>query len=161
VPSIRAIVVGVTLAATLVVVAAPAAAATRVTVTPTSGTAGDRVVIRGSGFGTTEFCRPRATLRVLGVVIARAVVDDHGTFRVRWVIPEAVGTGDRPMHRFRALTLAPIDRRLVDKSLLSPEEIAQFDAYHVRVVAEIGPRVEPEIRAWLAEAYEVGMQRHL
>ncbi|CAN7195120.1 M24 family metallopeptidase [Caulobacter sp. LjRoot300] len=62
---------------------------------------------------------------------------------------ETVGDGDRPMHRFHALTLAPIDRRLVDKSLLSPEEIAQFDAYHARVVAEIGPRVEPEIRAWL------------
>jgi Xaa-Pro aminopeptidase len=64
---------------------------------------------------------------------------------------EAVGTGDRPMHRFHALTLAPIDRRLVDKSLLSAEEIAQFDAYHRRVVAEIGPLVEPEIRAWLEE----------
>jgi Xaa-Pro aminopeptidase len=51
----------------------------------------------------------------------------------------AVGTGDRPMHRFHALTLAPIDRRLVDKSLLSAEEIAQFDAYHARVVKEIGP----------------------
>jgi len=64
---------------------------------------------------------------------------------------EAVGTGDRPMHRFQALTLAPIDRRLVDKSLLSAEETAQFDAYHARVLAEIGPRVEPEIRAWLEE----------
>jgi Xaa-Pro aminopeptidase len=64
---------------------------------------------------------------------------------------EAVGTGDRPMHRFHALTLAPIDRRLVDKSLLSAEEIAQFDTYHARVVKEIGPLVEPEIRAWLKE----------
>jgi Xaa-Pro aminopeptidase len=64
---------------------------------------------------------------------------------------ETVGDGDRPMHRFHALTLAPIDRRLVDKSLLSSEEVAQFDAYHARVVAEIGPRVEPEIRAWLEE----------
>jgi Xaa-Pro aminopeptidase len=64
---------------------------------------------------------------------------------------EAVGTGDRPMHRFHALTLAPIDRRLVDRSLLSSEEIAQFDAYHARVVREIGPLVEPEIRAWLEE----------
>jgi Xaa-Pro aminopeptidase len=64
---------------------------------------------------------------------------------------EAVGTGDRPMHRFQALTLAPIDRRLVDKTLLSAEEIAQFDAYHARVVREIGPLVEPEIRAWLEE----------
>jgi Xaa-Pro aminopeptidase len=62
---------------------------------------------------------------------------------------QAVGTGDRPMHRFHALTLAPIDRRLVDKSLLSPEEIAQFDAYHARVVREIGPLVDGEIRAWL------------
>jgi len=64
---------------------------------------------------------------------------------------QAVGTGDRPMHRFHALTLAPIDRRLVDKSLLGPEEIAQFDAYHARVVKEIGPRVEPQVRAWLEE----------
>jgi Xaa-Pro aminopeptidase len=64
---------------------------------------------------------------------------------------EAVGDGDRPMHRFHALTLAPIDRRLVDKDLLSSEEIAQFDAYHARVAAEIGPLVEPEIRAWLEE----------
>ena len=69
-PSIRAIVVGAVLAATLVVAAAPAAAAPRVTVTPTSGTAGDRVVIRGFDFGTTEFCTPRARLKVLGVVIA-------------------------------------------------------------------------------------------
>ena len=64
---------------------------------------------------------------------------------------EAVGDGDRPMHRFQALTLAPIDRRLVDRSLLSPEEIAQFDAYHARVVREIGPLVEPEVGAWLEE----------
>ena len=64
---------------------------------------------------------------------------------------EDVAGGDRPMHRFEALTLAPIDRRLIDKSLLTPEEIAQFDAYHARVVAEIGPRVEGEVRAWLEE----------
>ncbi|MGR4863742.1 aminopeptidase P family protein [Caulobacter sp. LARHSG274] len=65
---------------------------------------------------------------------------------------EPIGGGDRPMHRFQALTLAPIDRRLVDKALLSPEEIAQFDAYHARVLREIGPRVEPEVRAWLQTA---------
>ena len=65
---------------------------------------------------------------------------------------EDVPGGDRPMHRFEALTLAPIDRRLIDKSLLSAEEVAQFDAYHARVLREIGPRVEPEVRAWLEEA---------
>ncbi|MEH0197834.1 aminopeptidase P family protein [Caulobacter sp. CCNWLY153] len=62
---------------------------------------------------------------------------------------EPVAGGDRPMHRFEALTLAPIDRRLVDKALLTAEEVAQFDAYHARVLKEIGPRVEPEVRAWL------------
>ena len=56
------------------------------------------------------------------------------------------------MHRFEALTLAPIDRRLIDKALLSPEEVAQFDAYHARVLKEIGPRVEPEVQAWMQEA---------
>lgn len=65
---------------------------------------------------------------------------------------EPIPGGDRPMHRFEALTLAPIDRRLIDKALLTAEEIAQFDAYHARVLREIGPRVEPEVRAWLEAA---------
>jgi len=65
---------------------------------------------------------------------------------------EDVPGGDRPMHRFEALTLAPIDRRLIDKTLLTVEEVAQLDAYHARVLREIGPRVEPEIRAWMEEA---------
>ena len=73
-----------------------AGAATRVRVTPSSATAGDRVVIRGVEWGTTEFCRPRATLRVLGVVIARVVVDPNtGRFATTWVVPEAIGTGLR------------------------------------------------------------------
>ncbi|WP_421737605.1 aminopeptidase P family protein [Caulobacter sp.] len=65
---------------------------------------------------------------------------------------EDIAGGERPMHRFEALTLAPIDRRLIDKALLSAEEVAQFDAYHARVLKEIGPRVDPEVRAWMEEA---------
>ena len=65
---------------------------------------------------------------------------------------EPVPGGDRPMHRFEALTLAPIDRRLIDKTLLTAEEIAQFDAYHARVLREIGPRVEADVRAWMETA---------
>jgi len=65
---------------------------------------------------------------------------------------EDVAGGDRPMHRFEALTLAPIDRRLIDKALLTAEEVAQLDAYHARVLREIGPRVEPEVRTWMEEA---------
>ncbi|MET0337326.1 MAG: aminopeptidase family protein P, partial [Caulobacter sp.] len=62
------------------------------------------------------------------------------------------GDGDRPMHGFHALTLAPYDRRLLDKSLLTTQEIAQIDAYHARVWKEIGPRVEGDVKAWLEEA---------
>ena len=51
---------------------------------------------------------------------------------------------------FETLTLAPIDRRLVDLGLLTGEERAQFDAYHARVLATLGPKVAPEVAAWLA-----------
>jgi Xaa-Pro aminopeptidase len=62
---------------------------------------------------------------------------------------EDIPGGDRPMLGFETLTLAPIDRNLVEVGLLSAQERAQFDAYHARVLAEIGPKVEPAVRAWL------------
>ncbi|MDP3174305.1 MAG: aminopeptidase P family protein [Phenylobacterium sp.] len=65
---------------------------------------------------------------------------------------EPIAGGERPMLGFETLTLAPIDRRLVALDLLTPEERAQFDAYHARVLAEVGPKVPPDVRAWLAEA---------
>jgi Xaa-Pro aminopeptidase len=66
--------------------------------------------------------------------------------------PAPIPGGERPMLGFEALTLAPIDRTLIDKTMLSGEEIAQLDAYHARVAAVIGPLVEPEVRDWLEEA---------
>jgi len=60
--------------------------------------------------------------------------------------------GERPMLGFETLTLAPIDRRLIDRDLLSPEERAQLDAYHARVREVVGPLVEPEVRRWLENA---------
>jgi Xaa-Pro aminopeptidase len=53
---------------------------------------------------------------------------------------------------FETLTVAPIDRRLVDRDLLEPVERAWLDAYHAMVLATVGPHVEPEVRAWLEEA---------
>ncbi len=64
----------------------------------------------------------------------------------------AIKGGERPMLGFETLTLAPIDRRLVDVSMLTPEERAQLDAYHARVLTEIGPKVPPDVAAWLREA---------
>jgi Xaa-Pro aminopeptidase len=60
--------------------------------------------------------------------------------------------GERPMLGFETLTLAPIDRRLVVHGMLSEEERAQFDAYHERVLAVVGPQVPAEVLAWLTEA---------
>ncbi|EAU41893.1 aminopeptidase P [Fulvimarina pelagi HTCC2506] len=69
------------------------------------------------------------------------------------VTPEAeIAGGDKPMLGFETLTLCPIDRRLIDPSLLVPEERAWLDAYHARVREEIAPFLDPDDAAWLAEA---------
>lgn len=65
-------------------------------------------------------------------------------------VGESEGGGD--LLGFETLTLAPIDRALVDAALLTAEEIAWLDAYHARVRAEIGPQLEGEERAWLDAA---------
>ena len=59
---------------------------------------------------------------------------------------------ERPMLGFETLTLAPIDRTLIDRDLLTAEEVAWVDGYHARVRERIGPLVDPETAAWLDEA---------
>lgn len=64
----------------------------------------------------------------------------------------AIPGGERPMLGFETLTTAPYDRRLIAVALLTPEERAQVDAYHARVLAVVGPQVPGDVAAWLAEA---------
>jgi Xaa-Pro aminopeptidase len=59
---------------------------------------------------------------------------------------------ERPMLAFETLTLAPIDRNLIDKSLLTAAEIAWLDAYHTRVREVLTPQLDSEAAAWLAKA---------
>ena len=66
--------------------------------------------------------------------------------------PAEIPGGERPMLGFETLTLAPIDRRLVQVDILTAEERDQLNAYHARVLAEIGPLVEGDVRAWLEGA---------
>ncbi len=66
--------------------------------------------------------------------------------------PATVAGGDRPMMSFETLTLAPIDRRLIVKEMLAPDEIAWLDAYHARVAETLAPDLDPETRRWLAAA---------
>jgi len=65
--------------------------------------------------------------------------------------PAAEG-GERAMFGFETLTLAPIDRTLVDTALMTAEEIAWLDAYHARVRETLTPLVDAETAEWLAEA---------
>jgi len=68
------------------------------------------------------------------------------------VQPADLPAAQKPFLRFETLTLAPFDRRLIARDQLSAEEAAWLDAYHARVAAEIGPRLDPAARAWLAAA---------
>lgn len=47
------------------------------------------------------------------------------------------------------LTLAPIDRRLIDPALMSAAEIAWLDDYHARVWTRFPPLVDDRVREWL------------
>ncbi|MGV6873431.1 aminopeptidase P family protein [Pseudochelatococcus sp. B33] len=58
---------------------------------------------------------------------------------------------ERPTLGFETLTLAPIDRSLIDAALLSDAETAWLDAYHARVRDVISPLVDAETRAWLRD----------
>lgn len=65
--------------------------------------------------------------------------------------PKVAG-GERPLDAFETLTLAPIDRRLIDAAAMTPDEIAWFDSYHARVAETISPLVDKETQAWLHSA---------
>lgn len=64
----------------------------------------------------------------------------------------AVDGGERPMLGFETLTLIPIDTGLLDTSLMTRDELRWLDAYHARVLAEIGPLVDEPTRVRLARA---------
>ncbi|MCI0431163.1 MAG: aminopeptidase P family protein [Rhodospirillales bacterium] len=64
----------------------------------------------------------------------------------------APAAAERELLGFETLTLAPIDRRLVEPAMLTAEERRWLDAYHARVREELTPLVDADTAAWLAEA---------
>jgi len=66
------------------------------------------------------------------------------------VVESAVGDGK--FLEFETLTLAPIDTRPIEISLLSAEERDWLNAYHARVLKEIGPLVKGGVLSWLRQA---------
>ncbi|MDS9466161.1 aminopeptidase P family protein [Paracoccus sp. MBLB3053] len=68
------------------------------------------------------------------------------------VVEPAESPDGRDMLGFETLTLAPIDKRLIDPALMSSAEIEWFDAYHAWVRTELEPLVSDATRGWLEAA---------
>jgi len=58
----------------------------------------------------------------------------------------------RDWYRWDVVTLCPIDRRLIDVDLLSPDERAWIDAYHARVFKTLAGHLDKAEKAWLKRA---------
>ncbi|MBN2859254.1 MAG: aminopeptidase P family protein [Sphaerochaetaceae bacterium] len=57
-----------------------------------------------------------------------------------------------PFYTFEVLTLCPFERRLIDLSLLTDEEVAMLDAYHQWVYDELSRSLEEPDEQWLKQA---------
>lgn len=68
------------------------------------------------------------------------------------VVPKEIAGAEKPMNGFEALTLAPIDRRLIEVAMLSADERNWLDAYHARVREAVRGALAPDDQRWLDEA---------
>jgi Xaa-Pro aminopeptidase len=66
--------------------------------------------------------------------------------------PAAIKGGTREMLGFETLTLVPFDRRLIDPSLLTRDELAWLNAYHAEVRRKIEKLLKGSSRSWLRDA---------
>ena len=68
------------------------------------------------------------------------------------VTPAApIAGGERPMLGFEVLTFAPLDRKLINKDLLTADEIAWVNDYHAKVLEKVAPKCDEPIKSWLFE----------
>src|SRR3954468_9844121 len=65
------------------------------------------------------------------------------------VEPREIAGAEKKMLGFETLTFAPIDRKLVEVALLSPEEREWLNGYHAEVLRIVGPQLEGEVGEWL------------
>ncbi|BBO03673.1 MULTISPECIES: aminopeptidase P family protein [Bradyrhizobium] len=68
------------------------------------------------------------------------------------VVAADIKGAEKPMNAFETLTLAPIDRRLIDVAMLSRDELGWLNAYHARVRTEVRPALDEATQAWLDQA---------
>jgi Xaa-Pro aminopeptidase len=68
------------------------------------------------------------------------------------VVEREIIGAEHQMLGFEVLTFAPIDRALIDTSMLTAEERTWIDAYHADVARIVGPQLKHAAKAWLLEA---------
>jgi Xaa-Pro aminopeptidase len=68
------------------------------------------------------------------------------------VVERKVAGAEREMLGFETLTLAPIDRALIDVTMFTAEERTWINAYHAEVFRIVGPQLEGASQPWLTEA---------
>lgn len=78
-------------------------------------------------------------IRIENLVAVMAPADEHDGSKKRFL-------------SFETLTLAPIDRALIDVALLDAGERAWIDRYHARVLDAIAPLVDTATADWLRDA---------
>jgi len=65
------------------------------------------------------------------------------------VVDKPIEGAEKETLGFETLTFAPIERRLVDVSMLSDAELGWLNNYHADVLEKIGARLEGEDKTWL------------
>ncbi len=71
---------------------------------------------------------------------------------LQYVTPAKASKNGRPMMGFEPLTLAPIDRHLIDATQLTADERDWLNDYHRRVLQVIGPQLDSGAARWLKTA---------
>ncbi|MBC7576369.1 MAG: aminopeptidase P family protein [Tardiphaga sp.] len=70
------------------------------------------------------------------------------------VVEAPIEGAEQPMNQFETLTLAPIDRRLINAGRISQRELNWINDYHARVRREVAPLLDETTRGWLETATE-------
>ena len=71
------------------------------------------------------------------------------------VVAREITGAEKSLNAFEALTLAPIDRRLIEVSMLGRDELAWLNDYHARVRHEVRQHLDEPTAAWLDRATAV------
>ncbi|MBM7404647.1 MULTISPECIES: aminopeptidase P family protein [Sphingomonas] len=67
------------------------------------------------------------------------------------VVEHTPAGGDATMLAFQTTSFVPIERRLIEPELLTPDERAWLDAYHAETLRRAAPLLDADTRAWLEE----------